>query len=110
VEPIHAHFHLEMSNVCNFCCLKREPSAIYVSRQGTVRAWNERLGNGDVAIESYGRMRNLVRSRLIDLKIDVDEGMRYIDSIVTTPSHSPIQLENLKIIARAIETLREHKL
>lgn len=103
---IHAHFHVEASNCCNFCC-PHEPKGYYVSKHGVIKPWEG--GKPEDATASYLRLRKLVIQRFIDLGIDVNKGIELLDNTIDLPAKAetqlPVSTSDLHKTAETIESL-----
>ena len=107
---IHAHFHVELSNVCNFCCPRRAPSQYYVSKRGVVRPWNASKGSPTDAMESYKRILEIAHLRIQELGLDAEKGIAFLGSEIDLHSKAeekvPVSLTDLRTVALAIERFK----
>ena len=109
---IHSYFHVELSNVCNFCCMAKEtPEAYYVSKKGIIRPWDESKGSPEAAKESYLRIRKIAIEKIKEANLDLREGVEELDTNIgltlKSEQKKPVALSDLNSVAKLLDRLEK---
>jgi len=111
---ISSYFHLEMSNVCNFCCMAKEPpTKCYVSKKGIIEPWDDSKGSPQVAKDSYMRLRKLAFNHILDAGVDVRQALSVLDVEIgltlKAEQMKPVDISDVKSTALAIDRMIKQK-
>lgn len=109
---IHSYFHVELSNVCNFCCQPKEPpKEYYVSKHNVIEPWDNSKGSPEAAKESYVRIRKLALEKIQSAKLDLQEGLAELDANIgltlKAEQKKPVALDDINAIAKLLDRLEK---